>query len=143
RGLSPLSIRLSRRQIRRFTRCKDVAPNPRSTSEDTRMKADTHVLGVNYRPLGPMDLGHHPSAVLLKNGEIVAMCEEERLVRIKEAPGRFPLQAIKFCLDRARISLGDLSAVGWNWSPELASARSSRQRPAVLRGVAAAAQFGL
>ena len=62
------------------------------------MSTDTYILGMNYRPLQAMDIGHHPAAVLLKNGEIVAMCEEERFVRIKEAPGLFPLYAIQFCL---------------------------------------------
>src|SRR5438034_155561 len=107
------------------------------------MPSDVYVLGINYRPLGAMDLGHHPAAALLKNGEIVAMCEEERFVRIKEAPGQFPLHATRFCLDRAGISLEDLSAVGWNWNPELAAARYNRQRSPILRGVATAAQFGL
>jgi len=27
---------------------------------------DTYILGINYRPLAGMDIGHHPAAVLLK-----------------------------------------------------------------------------
>jgi len=90
-----------------------------------------------------MDIGHHPAAVLLKNGEIVAMCEEERFVRIKEAPGIFPLNAIQFCLGQAGISVHDLAAIGWNWNPVKAAERSKRQRPAVLQGLASTVQFGL
>ena len=107
------------------------------------MNRDTYVLGINYRPLAGMDIGHHPAAALLKNGEIVAMCEEERFVRIKEAPGLFPLYAIQFCLARAGITIGDVAAVGWNWDPEKAAERSHGQYSPVLRPLRAAAQFGL
>jgi carbamoyltransferase len=107
------------------------------------MKTDTYVLGINYRSLAGMDIGHHPAAALLKNGEIVAMCEEERFVRVKEAPGHFPLQAIKFCLARAGVTVRDLAAIGWNWNPEIAARRNKRQRNALMRGLATTAQFGL
>jgi carbamoyltransferase len=105
--------------------------------------SDTYVLGLNYRPLAGMDIGHHPAAVLLRNGEIVAMCEEERFVRIKEAPGIFPLQAIQFCLGRAGIGVRDLTAIGWNWSPEHAAARSARLKPAPVRSLATMLRYGL
>src|SRR5262249_23532202 len=107
------------------------------------MSNDTYVLGINYRPLSRMDIGHHPAAALLKNGDIVAMCEEERFVRIKEAPGLFPLQAIQFCLAHAGITVHDVAAIGWNWNPVKATERSKRQRPAVLQGLASTVQFGL
>jgi carbamoyltransferase len=107
------------------------------------MSKDTYVLGLNYRPLGNMDIGHHPAAVLLRNGEIVAMCEEERFVRVKEAPGLFPLHAIQFCLARAGIGPHDLAAVGWNWSPEKASERSKRHKGPMVRSLASVLQYGL
>jgi len=107
------------------------------------MRSDTYVLGINYRPLAGHDVGHHPAAVILQNGEIIAMCEEERFVRVKEAPGLFPLNAIQFCLNRAGISAQDLAAVGWNWSPEKASERSRQQRGPVVRTLAGLLQFGL
>lgn len=103
----------------------------------------SYVLGINYRPLGENDVGHHPAAVLLKNGDIVAMCQEERFARIKEAPGLFPIRAIQFCLDRAGISASDLEAVAWNWSPMLSAERSKRRRGAVAGQFATAAQFAL
>jgi carbamoyltransferase len=106
------------------------------------MSTDTYVLGINYRPLAGMDLGHHPAAVLLRNGEILAMCEEERFVRIKEAPGLFPLQAIQYCLSHAGITIHDVSAIGWNWNPYKSSERSKNQRHLVLRGLVTAAQYG-
>jgi carbamoyltransferase len=107
------------------------------------MPTDTYVLGINYRPLGGHDVGHHPAAALLKNGEIVAMCEEERFVRVKEAPGLFPLQAIQFCLKQGGITVRDLAAIGWNWDPELAAARRERQRGVFGRGLTTAARLGL
>src|SRR5262245_15760374 len=107
------------------------------------MTNDCYVLGLNYRPLSGMDIGHHPAAVLLKNGEIVAMCEEERFVRVKEAPGLFPLHAIQFCLARAGIRPFDLAAVGWNWNPEKASERTKQQKSPVVRSFASVLQYGL
>lgn len=101
------------------------------------------VLGINYRPLAGHDVGHHPAAVLLRDGEIVAMCEEERFARVKEAPGLFPLNAIQFCLGRAGITPDQLAAVGWNWSPEHAAARATRQRPPAVRSLAALLRVGL
>jgi carbamoyltransferase len=90
-----------------------------------------------------MDIGHHPAAVLLRNGEIFAMCEEERFVRVKEAPGMFPLHAIHYCLAKAGITIKDLAAVGWNWSPEKASERSKQSQGPLIGSLAAAMQFGL
>ncbi len=102
-----------------------------------------YVLGINYRPLAGHDVGHHPAAVLLRDGAIVAMCEEERFVRVKEAPGIFPLNAIQFCLGQAGITPDQLDAVGWNWSPERAAERARRQRAPAVRSLATLLQFGL
>jgi carbamoyltransferase len=88
------------------------------------MSTDKFVLGLNYRPVGSMEVGHHPAAALLKNGQPVAMCQEERFVRIKEAPGAFPIHAIQYCLKKAGITIADVDAIGWNWDP----ARSARRR---------------
>jgi carbamoyltransferase len=101
------------------------------------------VLGINYRPLAAHDVGHHPAAVLLRDGEIVAMCEEERFVRIKEAPGLFPLHAILFCLGRAGIRADALAAIGWNWDPTKAAERSRRRRGLLGRTAIDVARLGL
>ena len=107
------------------------------------MGADVFVLGINYRPAEGNDVGHHPAAALLRNGTPVAMCEEERFLRIKEAPGLFPLNAIQFCLSRAGITMRDLAGIGWNWDPVKSAERSKRRRSPVLRGLATTAQFGI
>lgn len=105
------------------------------------MSKDVYVLGINYRPAAANDIGHHPAAALLRNGALVAMCEEERFVRIKEAPGLFPLNAIQFCLSRAGITIHDLAGTGWNWDPVKSAERSKRRRGLVLRELASTAQF--
>jgi carbamoyltransferase len=107
------------------------------------MTTHTYVLGINYRPLAGMDIGHHPSAALLRDGEIVAMCEEERFVRVKEAPGFFPVNAVQFCLRKAGITIRDVSAIGWNWDPVKAAERSKQQKGALVSGLASAMQYGL
>ncbi len=59
---------------------------------------------------------HDPAAALLVDGRVVAAAEEERFVRVKHAPGRFPVRAARFCLEAAGVRPGDLHAVAWPWS---------------------------
>lgn len=57
-------------------------------------------------------------AVLLHNGVIVAAVEEERLTRVKFAPGQLPLQAIGFVLRQQKISIQQVIAIaihGSSW----------------------------
>jgi carbamoyltransferase len=67
------------------------------------------ILGIHY-------LRIDPSACLIADGRIVAMAEEERFTREKHAEGKFPENAIKFCLQQAKIGLGDVDyiAIGWD-----------------------------
>jgi carbamoyltransferase len=57
------------------------------------------------------------SACLLKDGVLIAACEEERFRRIKHWAG-FPSEAIKFCLQHAGITLADLAHVAINSDPK-------------------------
>src|SRR5438128_12404550 len=58
---------------------------------------------------------HHDSAAaLLKDGHIVALAEEERFNRKKHFGG-FPTEAIRFCLNQAGITLGDVDHVAYFW----------------------------
>src|SRR5215212_5263863 len=68
-----------------------------------------YVLGVNTGP-------HDASAALLRNGELVAMLEQERLSRNKHAFRESPKQAIAACLAHECIDLGAVTeiAVGWD-----------------------------
>ncbi len=58
------------------------------------------------------------SACLFKDGNIVAAIEEERLTRVKHAAG-FPINSIKFCLNKENITLKNINYVAVNRNPNL------------------------
>ncbi len=53
------------------------------------------------------------AAALLKDGEIVAAVEEERMMGVKHASGWLPRRAIHYCLKQAGISIRDVAGVGF------------------------------
>ena len=53
---------------------------------------------------------HDSAAALIKDGDIIAAAQEERFSR-KKHDARFPVNAVKYCLDEAGISLNDVEAV--------------------------------
>ncbi|MCX6353710.1 MAG: hypothetical protein NTZ78_02255 [Candidatus Aureabacteria bacterium] len=59
--------------------------------------------------------GCNPAACLLVDGKLVAMVEEERLIRFKGACGQFPVRATKFCLQFAGIDLSDVDHIAFAW----------------------------
>ena len=61
-----------------------------------------YILGISG---GFREGNYDTSAVLLKNGKIVAGVEEERLSRIKHAAGTFPKRSILYCLEEAGITI--------------------------------------
>src|SRR5438094_3584773 len=67
-------------------------------------------LGINYSQ------SHDSSACVVRGGELLCAIAEERLSRVKH-DARFPVQAIRTCLDLARLRLGDLDYVSFGWSP--------------------------
>jgi carbamoyltransferase len=54
---------------------------------------------------------HDPAAALIIDGEIIAVCEEERYLRIKSAWGRLPIRAIGACLRIASITMAEVDLV--------------------------------
>ncbi len=56
------------------------------------------------------------AACLIKDGKIIAACQEERLTRNKNT-GEFPKEAISFCLKEAGISLNEVDHVCFYWQP--------------------------
>ncbi len=64
----------------------------------------TYILGIN---------AYHAdaSAVLLKDGDIVAAVEEERFNRIKHSAG-FPSLSIRYCLEEAGIKISQVDHIG-------------------------------
>lgn len=60
--------------------------------------------------LGISAFYHDSSASLIKGDRIIAAASEERFTRKKHDPG-FPIEAVKFCLEREGISLKDVGQV--------------------------------
>ncbi len=58
---------------------------------------------------------HDSAAVLLRDGEIVAAIEEERLNRMKHS-NCFPVRAIQLCLESAGCTLADVDVIATNSS---------------------------
>ncbi|MFN7973337.1 MAG: carbamoyltransferase C-terminal domain-containing protein [Acidobacteriota bacterium] len=56
-----------------------------------------------------------PSVAAVKDGIVLAYSEEERHVRVKHAPGLYPVKALRYCLETAGVALTDVEAVGINW----------------------------
>jgi carbamoyltransferase len=57
---------------------------------------------------------HDSAAALVRDGEIVAFVEEERMTRVKH-DGRFPAHAARTCLELGGITLGDVDHVAYYW----------------------------
>lgn len=66
---------------------------------------DLWVAGLNHG-------AHDSSAALMRNGELVAVAEQERFSRRKRAIDQPPVEALKWCLDSVGIKLSQLSAIG-------------------------------
>ncbi|MGH9312451.1 MAG: carbamoyltransferase family protein, partial [Vicinamibacterales bacterium] len=60
--------------------------------------------------LGVSAFYHDSAAALVRDGAIVAAAQEERFSRKRHDP-RFPVRAIRYCLEEARTSVADLDAV--------------------------------
>lgn len=60
--------------------------------------------------LGLSAFYHDSAACLVRDGEIVAAAQQERFTRVKH-DHRFPMDAIRFCLEKGKISSKDLDYV--------------------------------
>jgi carbamoyltransferase len=88
------------------------------------------VLGFSGMSAGQfIGLGHHPAAVLLRDGRLVGAAGEERFSRVKNANGEFPHRAISWLLGTAGIELSDLSAIAWSNDPVGAQTRWAAKNP--------------
>ncbi len=61
---------------------------------------------------------HDSAAALVEDGRIVAAAQEERFTRVKHDAG-FPAQAIAYCLDEGKTSLGSIDLVVYYEKPFL------------------------
>src|SRR2546422_3107324 len=75
----------------------------------SRKPCDMHILGINvYHPDG--------SAVLIRDGQLIAALEEERFRRVKHWAG-FPSMAIRRCLEIGEIEGKDIDAIAVSRNP--------------------------
>jgi carbamoyltransferase len=61
---------------------------------------------------------HDSAACLISEGEVVAAAQEERFTR-KKHDKAFPLNAIKYCIDEAKVSLGEVEFFVFYEKPSL------------------------
>jgi len=62
--------------------------------------------------------GHDAAACLVRDGRLIAMVEEERLVRLKRAPGVAPVHATLACLAEAGLTIDEVDRIALSWVPE-------------------------
>jgi carbamoyltransferase len=67
-----------------------------------------HILGIST-------FGENPAACLVSDGVMQAFCQEERFTRLKVSEGRFPSQAVTWCLRSQGLALGDISRIAVSW----------------------------
>ena len=75
------------------------------------MEKNIIILGLNFG-------GHDTSACLMKNGILLAACEEERYTKEKHTRD-FPKNAINDCLKIAKISINDVDEITLSYDPSL------------------------
>ena len=82
------------------------------------MANSNYILGINggVRP-GYQDV----SAVLMRDGRVIAAIEEERLTRIKYSAGQLPILSIKEVLRIGGINIQDVAVVAFHGSTWQAS----------------------
>jgi len=66
------------------------------------------VLGINA-------FGYSPSACLVRDGKLVAFCQEERLTRLKGSHGLFPSLTVSWCLKSQNLNLHDIDYIAFSW----------------------------
>jgi carbamoyltransferase len=67
-----------------------------------------NVLGLNF-------IGIDPSACVVREGRIASFCQEERLVRLKNAEDILPIESARVCMDLAGLQPGDIDAIAFPW----------------------------
>jgi len=112
---TPMANRLVAEHIAAFMKSRGLLPAP--TSSEAVQGLEASARKSVRRPQSKYVLGiscfyHNSAASLIRDGEIVAACEEERFSRVKN-DRRFPHNAINYCLEEAGISQKELAAVAY------------------------------
>lgn len=88
----------------------------------------TYILGVN-------SAYHESSVCLIKDGQMVAIAEEERFNRKKHAksarvdnPDELPIKALQYCLEKVGITFEEVDYVGYSLNPEVRLRRNRQHQ---------------
>ncbi len=65
--------------------------------------------------LGLIGLGENPGACIVRDGQLVALGEEERFTRLKGSHGMFPSRAVAWRMQFAACALGDIDRIAFAW----------------------------
>ena len=68
---------------------------------------------------------HDSAAALVSDQEIICAADEERFTRVKH-DSRFPVNAIKFCLNNSNININDIDALVFHEDPAIKFDRVSK-----------------
>lgn len=73
----------------------------------------------------PRAFTHDGAAVLVRDGEVIAAIEEERLNRIKHS-NKFPVNSLRFCLEQAGARISDVDCIAFYATEEYCNALLAR-----------------
>lgn len=79
-----------------------------------------YVLGLNA---GPATFHDASACIVDQNGQVLSFIEEERISRVRHAPGAFPRAAVDRCLEIAGLAASDIGVVAVGWDVPRMSAR--------------------
>ena len=82
------------------------------------------------------EFGHDGAAVLVEDSEVIVAIEEERLNRIKHSD-KFPVNALRFCLNRHGIKPHDVDCSAFYATEEYCNAllnRMAKNTPGMSQG---------
>jgi carbamoyltransferase len=65
--------------------------------------------------LGLSAFGYNPSACVVRDGKLLAFCQEDRLTRLKGSHGMFPSLSVKWCLSSNGLALQDIDVIAFSW----------------------------
>lgn len=82
------------------------------------------ILGLN----GYAGADHDPAAALVIDDTLVAAVEEERITRVRHAPGRQPLRAAAEVLAVAGVTASEIDVVAHGWRPDVLGLATGQQQ---------------
>jgi carbamoyltransferase len=88
-----------------------------------------NILGITH------PISWNNAACLIKDGELVAMAEEERHNRVKHAPRMIPERAIEYCLRTGGLSIDQIDHVAVGWDRPLPAALGNLRGQPLVYGV--------